>query len=308
MDQRYYLSLVVLGLLIVGAWALSPNAAVPENADQAQVETIPTSVSPNESLPGANAVAVPGGNMANEPAIPIISLADQPEVSAKVDATAFSNHLNSERLSAIPDRKPSDTESLPLLNAGFRKPNPPELLGETESPEVASRANEAQVQFGMPNSQKPLSKLPNNRMVLKPIAKMSNPFSSNAKSSTDGGGQTESMASDPLFAISGSLQKTGSTPATLTSGIAGGGHSSPSPTVQRPGPPASLTNSSRRANTIGRDQYIWHLVGPTESLESISVQYFGDGGQAAAIARMNQDLIKDPQLLPVGDAIRIPTR
>jgi hypothetical protein len=43
-------------------------------------------------------------------------------------------------------------------------------------------------------------------------------------------------------------------------------------------------------------------------LESISLQYQGDTSLVGPIAELNRDILPDPQLLPIGRAIRVPIR
>lgn len=54
--------------------------------------------------------------------------------------------------------------------------------------------------------------------------------------------------------------------------------------------------------------YIWHVIQPDQSLESISRQYQNDVSLVPKLLELNRDLLTDPALLPVGTAIRIPVR
>lgn len=54
--------------------------------------------------------------------------------------------------------------------------------------------------------------------------------------------------------------------------------------------------------------YIWHEIQQNQTLESISLQYQGDTSLVGPIAELNRDILPDPQLLPIGRAIRVPIR
>lgn len=75
-------------------------------------------------------------------------------------------------------------------------------------------------------------------------------------------------------------------------------------TISRPKVEGAAPNARHQ---FTRRDYIWHVVAENQSLESISFQYAGDSRLVRDIFEMNQDLIQDPLLLPVGKAIRIPT-
>jgi len=50
----------------------------------------------------------------------------------------------------------------------------------------------------------------------------------------------------------------------------------------------------------------WHEVKKGETLWKIAVQYYGDGSLYTKIFEANKDTIKDPNLIKVGQRLRIP--
>jgi hypothetical protein len=58
----------------------------------------------------------------------------------------------------------------------------------------------------------------------------------------------------------------------------------------------------------GAGDYIWHVIQKNQSLESISFQYQGDESLVPRLRQLNVDILTDPQLLPIGRAIRVPVR
>lgn len=54
--------------------------------------------------------------------------------------------------------------------------------------------------------------------------------------------------------------------------------------------------------------YIWHEIQQNQTLESISLQYQGDTSLVGQLLELNRDVLADPQLLPIGRAIRVPIR
>ena len=55
------------------------------------------------------------------------------------------------------------------------------------------------------------------------------------------------------------------------------------------------------------ESFVWHTIRDGETLESIALEYSGDEQLAAKILISNGDQISDPELLPIGAEIRIPT-
>lgn len=337
MDRRYYVSLVLLGGLVILAWSMAPaihrkaGSQVAEVADQGA-----------ETAAGPDVVET----ISTSAASPIITKESHPVIAAKVDAAAFSQQVNadpaksesqnlSSGMDAIPDRQ--SPSRVPLWSAAFQEKSAADQVSDATSvasgstmPDPTSKESERQSTaggtadrqaFSMPNTRKPLTTLPNDRMVLKPIAKLGSPFSptgssttASPQSSTDrqGGG-------DPLFAISREGQVFDNRPSVS---LPDNEQPQPnrlasSPQSFRGRPPAKSSSSAAPGNrgAIGnrspdhdRDQYIWHVVEAHQSLRSLSIQYRGDASIEEAILRMNRDIISDPELLPVGEAIRIPTR
>jgi nucleoid-associated protein YgaU len=50
----------------------------------------------------------------------------------------------------------------------------------------------------------------------------------------------------------------------------------------------------------------WHEVKKGETLWKIAEQYYGDGGLYPKIFEANKDTLKDPNLIKVGQRLRIP--
>jgi nucleoid-associated protein YgaU len=54
------------------------------------------------------------------------------------------------------------------------------------------------------------------------------------------------------------------------------------------------------------DSTQWHVVQKGESLWKISGRYYGDGSLYKKIFEANQDILSDPNLIKVGQKLRIP--
>jgi nucleoid-associated protein YgaU len=50
----------------------------------------------------------------------------------------------------------------------------------------------------------------------------------------------------------------------------------------------------------------WHEVKSGETLSKIAEQYYGDGSLYTKIFEANKDVLKDPNLIKVGQKLRIP--
>ena len=50
----------------------------------------------------------------------------------------------------------------------------------------------------------------------------------------------------------------------------------------------------------------WHEVKKGETLWKIAVQYYGDGSLFTKIFEANQDTVKDPNVIKIGQRLRIP--
>ena len=50
----------------------------------------------------------------------------------------------------------------------------------------------------------------------------------------------------------------------------------------------------------------WHEVKAGESLSKIALQYYGDASLYTKIFEANKDTVKDPNLIRVGQKLRIP--
>jgi nucleoid-associated protein YgaU len=114
-----------------------------------------------------------------------------------------------------------------------------------------------------------------------------------------------SLNNDPLFVQVGTNSGTGDSTTTPL-----GPSSAPllPPNGQSiSGFPTPLQRSGGRSRPQSSD-YVWHVIQPNQSLESISLQYLGDRSQVSRLLELNRDLLSDPTLLPIGKAIRIPIR
>jgi nucleoid-associated protein YgaU len=56
----------------------------------------------------------------------------------------------------------------------------------------------------------------------------------------------------------------------------------------------------------GWDATQWHEVKSGETLWKIAEQYYGDGSLHTKIFEANKDVLKDPNLIKVGQKLRIP--
>ncbi len=123
---------------------------------------------------------------------------------------------------------------------------------------------------------------------------------------------TESAFGDPLFQqMSQTLrndQRSLQTDLAPKASIRKSGTSSSYPSTLGQSP--TLDPSTPREKGRGRPsrEYIWHVVGERQTLEGISLQYVGNASIAQGILELNTDIIQDPNLLPVGKAIRIPVQ
>lgn len=50
----------------------------------------------------------------------------------------------------------------------------------------------------------------------------------------------------------------------------------------------------------------WHEVQPGETLSKIAQKYYGDASLYPQIFEANKDILKDPNLIKVGQKLRIP--
>jgi nucleoid-associated protein YgaU len=54
------------------------------------------------------------------------------------------------------------------------------------------------------------------------------------------------------------------------------------------------------------DSTQWHLVKKGDTLWKIAQHYYGDGSLYTQIFEANRDILKDPNLIKVGQKLRIP--
>ena len=67
--------------------------------------------------------------------------------------------------------------------------------------------------------------------------------------------------------------------------------------------------SKESTKDSGSDQWSaeqWHEVKKGETLSKIAEQYYGDGSLYTKIFEANHDTLKDPNLIKVGQKLRIP--
>jgi nucleoid-associated protein YgaU len=64
--------------------------------------------------------------------------------------------------------------------------------------------------------------------------------------------------------------------------------------AEEPKPPAAF------------DATQWHTVSAGESLSKIALKYYGDASLYPKIFEANKDVLKDPNLVRVGQKLRIP--
>lgn len=50
----------------------------------------------------------------------------------------------------------------------------------------------------------------------------------------------------------------------------------------------------------------WHVVAAGENLSRIALRYYGDANLYTTIFEANKDVLKDPDLVKVGQKLRIP--
>jgi len=50
----------------------------------------------------------------------------------------------------------------------------------------------------------------------------------------------------------------------------------------------------------------WHVVAKGDTLSKIAKQYYGDPGLYTTIFEANRDQLKDPNLIKIGQKLRIP--
>lgn len=317
-DRRYYLSLIILGMLILVAWSIAPS----------RNEDVTAEVGSDASGSKRSFVSAETTGTNSQTAIPIVGLSDQPTISAEVDAEAFSQQVETEEnLTQIPERK-SQASLAALTPIGFRSAEEtagaPQSGGNSEGPrnaihgDVAGRdavedrerqRSGASLAFSMPNTQstgRPIpSKLPNDRLVLKPIAKLASPFAETSSADAPKSDPVfENLANDkrPSFS-SNPFGNRDSRDSLASVRLSSSGQSKESTPGNRPTPRPSISG----AGIPRRDVYIWHVIEPNQTLPLISRQYFGDDQHVQAIQQMNPDIIQNPELLPVGEAIRVPT-
>lgn len=302
MDKRYFVSLVILGFLVLITWSLAPSHS-------------PTTPAENSDTTQTALIVDTTGTRDDQPAVPIIGLDSGMETSTAASRAAFDDQIGNQiQLDAIPNRSTPErmtpSKQVPSVPAAFSaagdnsQPLDPIRTSRASDEVIEEDSSPAQreLSFSMPNVQQPLSTLPNDRRILKPIAKLNSPFASDNR-------PPEGPANDPVF------EKFANNPAPKTPAI----HRSVSSETtsgeftrsRLPGVSNPIPNRSSRPTRdvrLDRSRYIWHVVEPSQSLQSISLQYSGDTSLVDGIVNLNSDIIEDPTLLPVGEAIRVPIR
>ena len=64
----------------------------------------------------------------------------------------------------------------------------------------------------------------------------------------------------------------------------------------------------QRALAAADDDWQLHEVADGDTLAGLAQRYYGDAALAEAIARANQQLLKNVDLLPIGAFLKIPSR
>jgi nucleoid-associated protein YgaU len=90
-----------------------------------------------------------------------------------------------------------------------------------------------------------------------------------------------------------------------TAGLAPGTIPSPPPAQDMPGTTARQTTSAAEGTTGGTTER-WHQVVAGESLSKLAAKYYGDGRQWMKIFEANRNILTDPDLIKVGQRLRIP--
>ena len=78
--------------------------------------------------------------------------------------------------------------------------------------------------------------------------------------------------------------------------------------VESPAPSATSLGRVERPISVVQERTRRHRVADGDTLESLALHYYGDAALAAALFEANRDLLKTPDLLPVGRAIDIPAK
>ncbi len=65
-----------------------------------------------------------------------------------------------------------------------------------------------------------------------------------------------------------------------------------------------MADEKKPANAFDATQ--WHEVEAGESLSKIAVKYYGDASLYTKIFEANKDVLKDPNMVRVGQKLRIP--
>lgn len=58
----------------------------------------------------------------------------------------------------------------------------------------------------------------------------------------------------------------------------------------------------------GSGEAVWHVVSDGDSLPQLAERYLGDASRAREIYELNRDTLMNPDLLPIGEKLRIPQR
>ncbi|OGD11056.1 MAG: hypothetical protein A2Y86_02865 [Candidatus Aminicenantes bacterium RBG_13_62_12] len=61
-----------------------------------------------------------------------------------------------------------------------------------------------------------------------------------------------------------------------------------------------------KADAAGADTIEWYVVQKGDTLSHLAKRYYGKAGQYMKIFNANQDILKDPNLIKVGQKLRIP--
>lgn len=282
------------------------ESIVTEDGSGPSSRVVPTFSMPNTQAPSLERKP----SLSNEPS-------NQPIANQESNTTAPSlRPINGDRYRALEDQvatpQPLPGERHVLRPINRSKPpvsGPPPVNAPpsaSEFPPVAEAKWDGPMPGMKPRAQNTGGGFPlrrENRDLDKPTAPIFNQSPSDSNSTTP---MANGLASDPLFVQVGT--ESGPNGAPLSQANNGSGQPMVRQESQARPPQSPVTSRGLGRARPRSGDYIWHVIQPDQSLESISRQYQGDGSLVPKLLDLNSDLLTDPALLPVGTAIRIPVR
>jgi hypothetical protein len=73
-------------------------------------------------------------------------------------------------------------------------------------------------------------------------------------------------------------------------------------------PTAGSRSGAIPESAHGASEWVTHYVTDGDTLEKIAERYLGDASRAAELVQANADWLKNPELLPIGRGVRVPSR